>query len=81
MGSQLIDELATVALAIVGLAMLAVLVSRNAQTPAVIQATASGFNNALDVAISPVTGNTAKPILNYPSTGGYGFTGNFPMYG
>jgi hypothetical protein len=47
----------------------------------VIQATASGFNNALDVAISPVTGNTAKPILNYPSTGGYGFTGNFPMYG
>jgi len=80
MGRELIEELATVALAIVGLAMLAVLVSRNAQTPAVIQATASGFNNAIAEAISPVTGKGGTPVLAYPNTGG-GFTGNFPMFG
>jgi membrane DNA delivery protein len=48
--------LSAVALAIVGVAMLALIVSNNAQTSQVISATGSAFSNALGVAISPVTG-------------------------
>lgn len=51
--------LSVVALAIVGVASLAVLVSRNAQTGAVITATGNAFSNALGVAVSPVTGGGA----------------------
>jgi hypothetical protein len=64
--SALTEALVTIAVAIVGVAIVAVLVSRNANTAAVIQAGASGFGNALDVAISPVTGNTVQPNLAYP---------------
>lgn len=56
----------TVALAIVGVASLAVIVSRNANTTGVIQASGNAFSSALGVAISPVTGSgsslTAFPI-------------------
>lgn len=72
---ELIEATVTIALAIVGVAFLAVLVSRNAQTPAVIQAAASGFGNSLDVAISPVTGKAVAPNLSYPGNS-FGFTGN-----
>ena len=65
------ESITTIAVAITGVATVAVLVSRNANTSAVIQAGASGFSNALDTAVSPVTGNSAPPNLNYP--GGFGF--------
>jgi hypothetical protein len=71
--NTLTEAVVTIGTAIVGLAIVAVLVSKNAQTPAVIQAAASGYNNALAVAISPVTGNTATPVLAYPSSFGGGF--------
>lgn len=45
-----------VALAIVGVASLAVIVSKNANTTGVITASGNAFTNALGVAISPVTG-------------------------
>lgn len=45
-----------VALAIVGVASLAVIVSKNADTTNVITASGNAFTNALGVAISPVTG-------------------------
>lgn len=48
--------LSAVALAIVGVAMLALIVSNNARTSQVISATGSAFSNALGVALSPVTG-------------------------
>jgi hypothetical protein len=70
--SPLAESLTTIAVAITGVAIVAVLVSRNANTAAVLQAGASGFSNALDVAVSPVTGNSAQPNLSYPS-GGVGF--------
>lgn len=56
--------LSVVALAIVGVASLALLVSRNANTSQVIGATGSAFSNALGVALSPVTGSAggAFPI-------------------
>lgn len=67
------ESITTVLVAITGVAIVAVLVSRNANTAAVIQSGASGFSNALDVAVSPVTGNSASPNLGYP--GGFSFGG------
>jgi hypothetical protein len=48
--------LSVIALAIIGTASLAVLVSRNANTTGVITSTGTVFSNALSVALSPVTG-------------------------
>ncbi len=42
---------------IVGVALLAVLVSKNAQTPAVINSAFGGFSDALRAATAPVTGS------------------------
>lgn len=69
--SPLMESVVTIATAIVGLGIVSVLVSRNANTAAVIQAGASGFSNALDTAESPVTGATTRPNLSYPN-GGFG---------
>lgn len=52
------EQITTVLTAIVGVAIIAVLVSRNSQTPRVIDAAATGFANALRTAVSPVTGFT-----------------------
>ena len=62
------EMLTTIATAIVGLAMVAILVSKKAQTPQVIQASGSAFSNALAVAESPVTGATYNVNLSYPGT-------------
>lgn len=56
MSEQLITSVVSVALAIVGVAIIAVLVSRNANTAGVIQASAGGFSQSLATALSPVTG-------------------------
>lgn len=42
---------------IVGVAMLAVLVSKNSQTPAVISSAFNGFTQALNAATGPVSGS------------------------
>jgi hypothetical protein len=68
------EALVTVLTAIVGLAIVSVLVSKKSQTPAVIQASGSAFSNALAVAESPVTGSTYQVNLSYP---GSDFTGSF----
>jgi len=68
------EAMVTIATAIVGLAIVAALVSRNSQTPAVIQAGGSAFSNALGVAEAPVTGATYSPVLSYP---GSDFSGSF----
>lgn len=67
------ETIATIAVAITGVALVAVIVSRNSQTPAVIQAGGSAFANGLDVAVSPVTGKATAPNLSYPSSSGFGF--------
>lgn len=56
MTDQLISSVVTIGTAIIGVAILAVLVSRQAQTPAVIQAATAGFAQDLSAAVSPVTG-------------------------
>lgn len=59
-----------------GVAIVALLVSRKSQTPAVVQSLASGYGNILGVAESPVTGAQYSIDLSYPhdtsvSFGGY----------
>ena len=71
MGDSLITAVVTVLMAIVGVAIIAVLVSKNANTTGVITAGSQGFSGALGTALSPVTG----------SGGGFGsFTGGGASY-
>lgn len=53
---QLWTSLVTIATAIVGVAIIAVLVSKNANTAGVLNAATQGFGYDLGVAVSPVTG-------------------------
>jgi PRD1 phage membrane DNA delivery len=74
---EILESVTSIALAIVGLSLVAVIVSRKAQTPQVIQSAASGFANSLAVAGAPVTGVDLSSALSlgYPSPTslGYGF--------
>lgn len=56
MSESLITSVVTVLTAIIGVAIIAVLVSKNANTSGVISAGAGGFSSALGTALSPVTG-------------------------
>lgn len=66
--NQTISGIVTIATAIVGVAILAVLVSKNANTSGVIKAAGDSFSGALGAAVSPITGN-------YQAT--YGFQPQF----
>ena len=70
MSDHLIGSIVTVLTAIIGVAIIAVLVSQKAQTGSVISAAGSAFANDLSAAVAPVTG--AQATIN---TGGSGFTG------
>jgi len=50
------ESVVTVAVAIIGLATLAVIVSRNATTVPLVKAAGAVFNSSLATALSPVTG-------------------------
>lgn len=63
-----ISGIISVALAITGIAIIAVLVSKNAQTPQVVQAFSQGFAADIAAAVSPVTGGGVGGI-------GYGNVG------
>lgn len=54
--NNLVDGAVSIATAIVGVALLAVLVSRNAQTPQVITSLGNAFSGGIGAAVSPVTG-------------------------
>ena len=77
--SNLTDAGVTILMAIVGVAILAVLVSQKSNTTGVIQAAASGFSNSLGMAMSPVTGASASINTSYPSSG-LGGIGNLPTF-
>lgn len=77
MGDSFWHALVAVATAITGVALVAVIVSKNSQAPQVIQSAASGFGNSLDVAVSPVTGSSAPPSLSYPGSGSGPFVSAF----
>lgn len=74
--SPFFEALTTIALAIVGLGVVSVLVSKNAQTPQVIQSAGSAFGNSMAVAEAPVTGAQTPIDLSYPGqdmTGSFGY--------
>lgn len=54
------EKLVTIAVAITGVAILALLVSKNANTAGVIGAAGKAFSQSLGVALSPVTGNNTS---------------------
>jgi hypothetical protein len=71
-----VEAMVTIVLAIVGLGVVSVLVSKRAQTPQVIQAAGSALGNTMGVAESPVTGATYQINLSYPGqdmTGSFGY--------
>jgi hypothetical protein len=57
--------LSVVMLAIVGVASLALLISKNATTGTLITSTGNAFSNALGVALSPVTGGGSNSFPIY----------------
>jgi len=79
---KITEGVVTVLTLIIGVAILAILVSPKARTSQVIQATASGFGNDLAVAESPVTGAQTNINLSYPDSGMFGTQGfGIPMFG
>jgi hypothetical protein len=68
--SDAMEKVTTIAVAIVGVATLAVLVSKRADTSNVIRSAGGAFSQALGVAVSPVTGGGG-------GLGGNGFTPPF----
>lgn len=66
--NSFVEGTVTILLAIVGLAMLSILVSRKSNTAGVIQAGASGFSNALGAATASVTGAELPLTFAYPNS-------------
>ena len=58
MGEQLVSSITAICTAIVGVAIISVLVSKNADTAGVISAGGNAFSHMLGVAVSPVTGGS-----------------------
>jgi len=56
----MINEIGVIIAGIIGLAIVAVIVSNQAQTPAVIQAASSGLGAIITAAVSPVAGGTTN---------------------
>lgn len=71
MTDQLITGAVTIGTAIIGLAIIAVLVSNQAQTGTVLQQAGQAFSGAIGAAVSPVTGNSFGNFgpASYPTIG------------
>lgn len=69
---HLTNAAVSVMIAIVGLATIAVLVSRNANTSGVVTASGNAFSNALAVAESPVTGGGMNSFSGFGGMTGVG---------
>jgi hypothetical protein len=65
--NSFLESISTIALAVIGLAIVAVIVSRNSNAVGLVRASASGLANNIGVAISPVTGASYTPDLSYGS--------------
>jgi PRD1 phage membrane DNA delivery len=73
------EPIVTIAVAIVGVAILAVLVSQKSNTAGVLAAAGSAFSNSLSAATAPVTGASAAPVNNIGGGSTFGATGNFNL--
>jgi hypothetical protein len=71
--NQITGSVVTILLAIIGVAILAVLVSKQSNTTGVIQAGATGFSTALGTAISPISGSSLNlsSALTYPTNNSF----------
>lgn len=65
--NQLWSGIVAVLMAIIGIAILSVLVSRNSNTVNVLKAGSQAFSGALGTAMSPVTGQTAN-MMGFSTT-------------
>lgn len=72
---RLVDGAVSIAVAIVGVAFLAVLVSRNANTAGVITASGGAFSKALGAAEGPVSGNGMLGGVYSGDYAGFGLNG------
>lgn len=70
--NALTEAAVTIALAVIGLAMVSAIVSNKANTSGVVQALSSGLGNNIAAATAPVTGANVTANLSYPGSGGYG---------
>jgi hypothetical protein len=68
------DQIVAILTAIIGVAIVAVIVSNKSNTPNVISAAASAFSNAIGTAVSPITGGSTTIA---PLTGFSGFNGGY----
>lgn len=80
---ELFEPIVGIASLIVGVAIVAVLVSSRSNTTGVLQAAGSAFSNALGVATAPVTGNRMNINTSYPTSmlGGGGNGYSMPQIG
>lgn len=62
MTDQLITSVTTVVMAIIGVAILSVLVSRNAQTGSVLNAGGNALSNVLSAAMGPIAGGGIRGV-------------------
>jgi len=76
MGDQLVSSAVTVMLAIVGLAIVAVLVSKNANTSTVVKAFSGGFSDSLLAAEAPVSGSGIGGINSTGTSNSSGYMYN-----
>ena len=67
MSEKFVSAGVTILVAIIGVAAIAVLVSRNAQTAGVFSALSQGISGALCTATSPVTGQCTSQVNRLPS--------------
>ncbi len=76
MGEELIKSLFTVATAIIGVAIIAVLVSKNANTSGVLTSAGNALSTSIGAAVSPVTGGGMNSFGGF--SGGAGLS-NFSL--
>lgn len=72
MGDHLVTSIVTVLTAIVGVAIIAVLVSQKANTANVVTSAGNAFANDLTAAVAPVTGASASVNTGGSSFGNLG---------
>jgi PRD1 phage membrane DNA delivery len=71
MSDQLFSSVVTITGGIIMLAMVATLVSKNAQTSNIIGTAGNAFSGALQVAESPVTGSSGLNVAGTYSSAGF----------
>lgn len=78
------EGLVTIVSLFVAVAVVALLVSKKAQTPQVLQSLFSGIGNNIAVAQAPVTGANVPITLAYPaapmSVSGFSGGGGYPQF-